>query len=114
MPNRVGKDDELVGGQPGVVAAVDQTLPAWRRWAQARIRRCRKISARRKLARPDSLLRILPRRQRRGAWRQSSNRLDWAGGQVDSTGLHRTSREADRRARSQVLRSVFRKVARLT
>ena len=51
-------------------------VPARRRRTAAGLRRNRQVPGRSALARSDPLLRILPRRQRRRAWRQPPDRVD--------------------------------------
>src|SRR5207249_2713435 len=58
------------------LAAADPHLPARRGRAAARLRGYREVPARSPLARPDPLLRVLPRRQRGRDRRRSSDGLD--------------------------------------
>ena len=78
MPHGVREDDEPLRGEQGDRRPAEPDLPARRAWPAARLRRQREVPDRSPLARSHPLLRILPRRQRRRARRQPSDRLDRA------------------------------------
>src|SRR5665213_299114 len=84
VSDRFGHDRDLMGGR-------DQPLRTSARYLHARHRRTaavqwlgRQSPRRSALPRPDALLRVLPRRQRRGHRRFASNRLDRHRRQIDS------------------------------
>ena len=82
MPDRVRQDDEPVRGEQGDLRPAHADLPArWQR-AAAGLRRHGEVPGRSPLAGPHPVLRVLPRRQRRGARRESSDRMDRTRGQV--------------------------------
>ena len=80
-PTGSGKHDEPLRGEQGDLRPADRHLPPRRARPAARLRRHGEVPDRPPLARPHPLLRVLPRRQRRGARRQPPDRLDRARGQ---------------------------------
>src|SRR5579859_3707930 len=78
MSDGIGQDDDPLGSGERTVAAAFVDLPSRQR-PSARVRRRRTVSDRSALARPRALLRVLPRRHRRGAGREPSDRLDGGG-----------------------------------
>ena len=83
-PTGSGKHDEPVRRRQGDFRSSDADLPArWQR-APAGVRRHREVPDRSPLARPDPLLRVLPRRQRGGARREPPDRMDRRGGEAHS------------------------------
>ena len=98
VPDGRGDESQPLAGGRGAVAAAHAHLPARCGRAAAGLRRHRDVSARPALAGPRPVLRILPRRQRRGYRRESPDRVD---------GARRQAAPAERRAvtaRSCVLR----------
>ena len=83
VPDRVRDDDEPVRSRQGDFRSPDADLPArWQR-TPAGVRGHREVPERSPLARPDPVLRVLPRRQRRGARRESPDRMDRSRGEAD-------------------------------
>src|SRR5262249_53091750 len=73
VPGRLGPDDGSLVGRRRSLAAPHPHLPARRGWAPARVWRDRAVPVRSALARPDPLLRVLPRRRWRRHRRQPSD-----------------------------------------
>src|SRR4029078_5933867 len=85
MPHWVRPDDEPVRGQQGNCQPPYGHFSAGRTGQACGVRWNGQISVRSALARLPAILRVLPRRQRRRAGRQSSDRLDWFGREDDRT-----------------------------
>ena len=83
-PTGSGNYDEPVRGRTGDRRSARPDLPAGRKRPSTRLRRYREVPVRSSLARPDPVLRILPRRQRRRARGKPSDRLDRPRGQDHS------------------------------
>ena len=83
VPDRIRHDDEPVRSREGDFRSSDADLPARCQRTPAGVRRHREVSERSSLARPGPLLRVLPRRQRRGARRESPDRVDRSRGDAD-------------------------------
>ena len=66
-----------------IVETVDENLPPRRAWPQARLWRHGEVPDRPPLARPRSVLRVLPRRQWRRPWREPSDWMDRIGRSAD-------------------------------
>src|SRR5947209_6717464 len=77
VPHGFGADDDSVGSRCGAFAQTLAHLPSRRRRPPPRLRRLAQVSGRHALARPPSLLRILPRRQRRWIRCFAPDGLDW-------------------------------------
>ena len=75
-PTGSGRHDDAVRGGPGDLPAAGGHVPARRQRTAAGLRRDDEVPGGSALARPDPLLRVLPRRQRRGARGQPPDRLD--------------------------------------
>src|SRR5262245_34071541 len=74
-----------MGGRHGDLAAAGPYLSTRREWSEARSRGRRAVSVGSALEGPCPILRVLPRRQRRGDRCEPSDRLDRLGGQTDPT-----------------------------
>ena len=84
MSHGVRQDDEPLRGEQGDRRPAHPDLHPRRARPATRLRRHGEVPERSPLARPHPLLRVLPRRQRRRAWRQPPDRLDRARGQKHS------------------------------
>ena len=78
VPDRLGRADDAVRGRPRADPPADVDVPARRGRPATRVRRHREVPGRPPLARPDPLLRVLPRRQRGRARRLAPDRLERA------------------------------------
>jgi len=76
VPDRVGTDDDAVRSRAGDLEPYDRHLSPRPGRAAAGIRSVREVPERSALAGPDPVLRVLPRRQRRGDRGQPPDRLD--------------------------------------
>src|SRR3989442_10432780 len=76
MPDPFGSTAEPLAGGDRALAAAHPDLPARQRRAPAGLRRDGEVPAGPPLARPGSLLRVLPRRQRRRRGREPPDGLD--------------------------------------
>ena len=79
MSDRFGAAHDAVRGGAGDRPPADGHVPARCQWAAAGLRRDGQVPGRSALARPDPVLRVLPRRQRRGARRQPPDGMDRSG-----------------------------------
>ena len=79
VPDRLGPDDEPLRGHAGAGAPADPDLPARRAGRPPGSRQRPQVPGRSPLARPDPVLRVLPRRQRRRPRGQPPDGLDGAG-----------------------------------
>ena len=76
VPDRLGPDDEPLRSEQGAREPSRPHLPARREGPPAGVRRRGEVPDRSALARLHPVLRVLPRRQRRRARREPSDRLD--------------------------------------
>ena len=76
VPNRIGAPDDAVSGGRGVVATPQRHVPERSAGETACVWRYPQVPGGSALARSRAVLRVLPRRQRRGPGRQPSNRVD--------------------------------------
>ena len=93
-PTGSGKMMNLFEVSKEIADRLTRIFTARRAWPAARLRRHGEVPDRSPLARSHPLLRILPRRQRRRAGRQPSDRLDRAVGQ-DHPALRTSGCQAD-------------------
>ena len=85
VPDRLREPDDALRGREGDLAAPREHLPARRERPPAGPRRHGEVPGGPALARPDPLLRVLPRRQRGRHRGQPPDRLDRASSRASST-----------------------------